>query len=89
MEAVLARLAAGEKFDAVAREMSEDKARQGGNLGWKVRGSLLPEFEKAAYELEVSSGGKEVYTKEPVKSVHGYHCKSSAWSGWGGGSSGE
>lgn len=27
----------------------------GGSLGWKVRGSLLQDFEKVAYELEPSS----------------------------------
>lgn len=57
MEAVLQRLGAGERFDDVAREASADKARQGGSLGWKPRGSLLREFEDVAYALEVSSVG--------------------------------
>ena len=39
MEA-LAKLQAGEKFNEVAATFSEDKARQGGSLGWKVGGRL-------------------------------------------------
>lgn len=54
-EEALAKLKDGAKFDDVAREFSEDKARQGGSLGWKVRGSLHGDFEKVAYELEPST----------------------------------
>ncbi|KAL6243264.1 Peptidyl-prolyl cis-trans isomerase pin4 [Rhinocladiella similis] len=54
-EEALAKLRAGAKFDDVAREFSEDKARQGGALGWKPRGSLHGDFEKVAYELEPST----------------------------------
>ena len=38
-----------------------------------MRGSLVAEFEKAAYELSVSTVDKPVYTDPPVKSEHGYH----------------
>ncbi|KAF8418216.1 peptidyl-prolyl cis-trans isomerase pin4 [Tirmania nivea] len=69
----ISRLQSGESFDTVARELSEDKARQGGNLGWKVRGSLIKEFEDAAYKLPVSSVNKPMYTTEPVKTNEGYH----------------
>jgi NIMA-interacting peptidyl-prolyl cis-trans isomerase 4 len=71
METVLSRLAAGERFDAVARDMSEDKARQGGSLGWKTRGSLIKGFEDAAYQLSVSSVDKPVYTCPAVKTSEG------------------
>jgi len=54
-EEALAKLREGVKFDEVAREFSEDKARQGGALGWKVRGSLHGDFEKVAYDLEPST----------------------------------
>ncbi|KAI1612219.1 peptidyl-prolyl cis-trans isomerase NIMA-interacting 4 [Exophiala viscosa] len=54
-EEALAKLRDGAKFDDVAREFSEDKARQGGSLGWKVRGSLHGDFEKVAYDLEPST----------------------------------
>ena len=74
METVLERLANGEKFDAVARELSEDKARQGGSLGWKTRGSLLKAFEDAAYALAVSTVDRPVYTNPAVKTSEGWVC---------------
>ncbi|KAL2043095.1 hypothetical protein N7G274_004155 [Stereocaulon virgatum] len=70
-EEALAKLRDGGKFDDVAREFSEDKARQGGSLGWKVRGSLDAAYEKAAYELEPSTTGSPKFVE--VKSGHGYH----------------
>ncbi|KAJ5818736.1 Peptidyl-prolyl cis-trans isomerase pin4 [Penicillium riverlandense] len=70
-EEALEKLRNGVKFDEVAREFSEDKARQGGSLGWKTRGSLDPAFEKAAYELEPSSTGNPKYVE--VKTGFGYH----------------
>ncbi|KAF2092068.1 peptidyl-prolyl cis-trans isomerase pin4 [Saccharata proteae CBS 121410] len=70
-EEALAKLRDGAKFDDVAREFSEDKARQGGSLGWKVRGSLFPEFEKVAYELEPSTTGNPKIGE--VKTGEGYH----------------
>ncbi|KAK8225290.1 peptidyl-prolyl cis-trans isomerase pin4 [Phyllosticta capitalensis] len=70
-EEALEKLRNGAKFDEVAREMSEDKARQGGSLGWKTRGSLLPDFEKVAYDLELSSTGNPKYAE--VKTSEGYH----------------
>ena len=39
-EEALEKLRNGAKFDDIARDFSEDKARQGGSLGWKVRGSI-------------------------------------------------
>ncbi|KAF2476882.1 peptidyl-prolyl cis-trans isomerase pin4 [Lindgomyces ingoldianus] len=70
-EEALQKLRDGAKFDDVARELSEDKARQGGSLGWKTRGSLLPEFEKIAYELEPSTTGNPKWGE--VKTREGYH----------------
>lgn len=43
----------------------------GGSLGWKPRGSLLPEFEKVAYELEPSTTANPKYGE--VKTGEGYH----------------
>merc|ERR1712169_140911 len=45
-EEALAKLNEGVKFDEVARNYSEDKARQGGSLGWKSKGDLDPKFEE-------------------------------------------
>jgi NIMA-interacting peptidyl-prolyl cis-trans isomerase 4 len=70
-EEALTKLNAGTKFDEVAREFSEDKARQGGSLGWKVRGSLIAEFEEVAYGLEPSSTGSPKWGE--VKTKEGYH----------------
>ena len=70
-EEALTKLRNGAKFDDVAREFSEDKARQGGSLGWKTRGALDAEFEKAAYALEVSTVGSPKWVE--VKTGHGYH----------------
>ncbi|RAK99052.1 peptidylprolyl isomerase [Aspergillus ibericus CBS 121593] len=70
-EEALEKLRNGAKFDEVAREFSEDKARQGGSLGWKTRGSLDATFEKAAYELEPSTTGSPKYVD--VKTGFGYH----------------
>ncbi|EUC35551.1 hypothetical protein COCVIDRAFT_88852 [Bipolaris victoriae FI3] len=70
-EEALEKIRNGAKFDDVAREMSEDKARQGGSLGWKVRGSLMQDFEKVAYELEPSTTGSPKIGE--VKTSEGYH----------------
>ncbi|KAF1958234.1 FKBP-like protein [Byssothecium circinans] len=70
-EEAMEKLRNGAKFDEVAREMSEDKARQGGSLGWKTRGSLLAEFEKVAYQLEPSSTGSPKLGE--CRTGEGYH----------------
>ncbi|ERS99925.1 peptidyl-prolyl cis-trans isomerase NIMA-interacting 4 [Sporothrix schenckii 1099-18] len=61
----------GAKFDDVARTHSEDKARQGGALGWKVRGSLDPAFEAVAFELPASTTASPVVGE--AKTSFGYH----------------
>lgn len=48
------RIAAGEQFATVATQMSEDKARQGGDLGWKRRQEVVGAFADAAFKLEVT-----------------------------------
>ncbi|KAI8321156.1 FKBP-like protein [Martensiomyces pterosporus] len=72
MEA-LAKLEAGERFDTVATQFSEDKAKQGGNLGWMVRGSMVGAFQDAAFALQPSTCVKPIYTNPPVKTQFGYH----------------
>lgn len=69
--AALERLGAGEAFDKVARELSEDKARQGGSLGWQIRGAMVKEFEDVAFKLPVSKTDRPSYNMEPVKSGFG------------------
>ncbi|CAD7704491.1 unnamed protein product [Ostreobium quekettii] len=64
----LERIQAGEAFEAVAQQLSEDKARQGGDLGWKRKAELVGPFADAAFKLEVGQ-----MTPAPVKSEFGYH----------------
>jgi peptidyl-prolyl cis-trans isomerase NIMA-interacting 4 len=45
--------------------------KAGGSLGWKIRGSLDAVFEKAAYDLEVSTTGNPKWVE--VKTGFGYH----------------
>jgi peptidyl-prolyl cis-trans isomerase SurA len=62
------QLAAGEDFAALARKYSDDgSARDGGELGWTTRGSFVPEFEAAAFQLEVNE------VSDIVETEYGYH----------------
>ncbi|NWX04373.1 PIN4 isomerase, partial [Caloenas nicobarica] len=72
MEA-MEKLKSGLRFSEVASQYSEDKARQGGDLGWMTRGSMVGPFQDAAFALPVSSMDKPVYTDPPVKTKFGYH----------------
>lgn len=72
MEA-MAKLKDGQKFNEVASAYSEDKARQGGDLGWMTRGSMVGAFQDAAFALSPSSVDKPAYTDPPVKTQFGYH----------------
>ena len=67
---VQAELASGVSFDAVAKKYSTDpgSAINGGDLGEFPRGVMVPEFEKAAFDL-VNPGD----VSEPVKSQFGIH----------------
>merc|ERR1712107_114041 len=69
----LAKLEAGEKFNEVASKYSEDKARNGGSLGWMTRGSMVGAFQDAAFALPVSTLGNPTYTNPTVKTQFGYH----------------
>uniref|UniRef100_A0A8C5QVK5 Peptidyl-prolyl cis-trans isomerase n=1 Tax=Leptobrachium leishanense TaxID=445787 RepID=A0A8C5QVK5_9ANUR len=72
MEA-MEKLKSGVRFSEVAAQYSEDKARQGGDLGWMTRGSMVGPFQEAAFALTVSTMDKPVYTDPPVKTKFGYH----------------
>lgn len=72
MEA-MAQLKAGTPFNVVAEKYSEDKARQGGSLGWMQRGSMVGAFQEAAFLLSPSTPSAPKYTDPPVKSQFGYH----------------
>ncbi|XP_062917439.1 peptidyl-prolyl cis-trans isomerase NIMA-interacting 4 [Mobula hypostoma] len=72
MEA-MEKLKSGMKFNEVASQYSEDKARQGGDLGWMTRGSMVGPFQEAAFALSNSTTDKPIYTDPPVKTKFGYH----------------
>jgi peptidyl-prolyl cis-trans isomerase D len=69
-EALLARLAQGEDFAALAKELSSDtfSGENGGDLEYIEPGVMDPEFDEAAFALE-SVGD----TTELVKTSFGYH----------------
>ncbi|MCO4743482.1 MAG: peptidylprolyl isomerase [Proteobacteria bacterium] len=57
------RLDAGESFDAVARELSEDpSAENGGHLRGFGRGQMLPAFEEVAFALSAGETSHSVTT---------------------------
>lgn len=61
--------AKGAKFASVAKESSKDEGSKanGGELGYITEGSLVPEFEKAAFALKPGE------VSEPVKTQFGWH----------------
>lgn len=69
----IARLQSGVSFDQVASALSEDKARNGGSLGWMTRGSMVGPFQEAAFQLQPSSVAAPIYTNPAVKTNFGYH----------------
>jgi peptidyl-prolyl cis-trans isomerase NIMA-interacting 4 len=62
----LEKLKNGMKFDEVARQYSEDKARNGGDLGWMTRGSMVGAFQDAAFALPNSTVTSPIYTDPPI-----------------------
>ncbi len=69
-EAIIKQLDEGAEFEKLANEHTTDPSGKtsGGDLGYFSAGQMVPEFEKAAFALEV--GG---FTKEPVQSQFGWH----------------
>ena len=63
------RLINGEDFAKVAAEVSTDTGTKvkGGDLGWFARGSMVPEFDTAAFAQKVGE------ISQPVKTQFGYH----------------
>jgi peptidyl-prolyl cis-trans isomerase C len=66
---LIKQLDGGASFEELAKAKSGDgSAAQGGDLGYFGAGQMVPEFEKAAMELEVGA-----YTKTPVQTQFGFH----------------
>ena len=67
-KAVLERLKKGEKFSAIAKQISRcPSGKRGGDLGTFTRGKMVKEFEYAAFTL----GKGEI--SGLVKTQFGYH----------------
>ena len=67
---ILSKIESGEmSFGDAAKEYSScPSGQRGGNLGDFGRGQMVPEFDKAVFELEVGE-----ITKAPVQTQFGYH----------------
>lgn len=67
--ALKARLAAGEKFEELAKTESDDtgSGQGGGSLGTFGKGQMIPEFENVAFTLPIGQ------VSDPVKTAFGYH----------------
>jgi peptidyl-prolyl cis-trans isomerase C len=67
--AIIARLEAGEEFEAIAAEASQDPGSraQGGDLGFFTRERMVAPFAEKAFELEPGE------TSEPVQTQFGWH----------------
>ena len=69
LAAIKDRIAHGERFEDVARKVSEDpgSSKSGGDLGFISQGALAPEFEQAAWALGVNE------VSDPVRTPEGVH----------------
>jgi parvulin-like peptidyl-prolyl isomerase len=69
IEDILRRVRAGEDFNALAKEFSQDPGSKtdGGDLGWFGRGAMVKEFETAAFALKAGE------VSGVIESPFGYH----------------
>lgn len=69
IEDILERVKVGEDFAKLAGEYSEDPGsrKKGGDLGFFGRGTMVPEFEKAAFALEPGQ------VSDIVRTNYGFH----------------
>lgn len=62
---VFARLKAGEKFEDLAREYSQDSRRaKGGDWGWQKRSDLKPEFSEPLFALKPGEASDAILLPE-------------------------
>jgi peptidyl-prolyl cis-trans isomerase D len=68
-DAALKRAQNGEDFAKLAKDLSQDEesAKQGGDLGWQERKSMIPALADAAYAMKPGE------VRGPIKTKFGYH----------------
>ena len=66
---LIAKLKDGADFATLAQEFSTGPSGpKGGDLGYFGRGQMVPDFEVAAFDLEIGT-----FTAEPVQTQFGWH----------------
>lgn len=67
---LLVKLTEGASFEELAKEYSDDSSvgYNNGDLNWFSKGQMVPEFEDAAFSLNVGQ-----LTDVPVETAYGYH----------------
>lgn len=66
---IISKIESGEDFEKLVKEYSTDPTaeKNNGDLGYFSRGDMLPEFDKAVFNMKVGE------ISEPVKTKYGYH----------------
>lgn len=66
---IISKIEAGEDFEKLVKEYSTDPTveKNSGDLGYFSRGDMLPEFDKAVFNMTIGE------ISEPVKTEYGYH----------------
>ena len=69
LKQITERISSGEDFGALASSFSMDPGskKKGGDLGWVKRGSLLKNFEEAAFTIKTNT------ISNPIETEVGYH----------------
>ncbi len=69
-EAIYAKIKAGEDFATLAKTESDDQesAKEGGDLKWFGRGTMVPPFEEAVFGLKKAGD-----IAGPIQTNYGYH----------------
>ena len=66
---IILKLSNDSSFEELAKDFSSGPSGpSGGNLGWFLRGQMVPAFDKAAFELKVGE-----FSKTPVQTQFGWH----------------